>query len=147
VAGRGAACGDGTLERRLPSASGLDRMVAAQLMPPCQICHPERSEGSNPVVSERRYYVYIMASLSRVLYTGVTCDLTRRVYQHRCGAMAGFSSKYRVDRLVYFEETPNSCAAVSREREIKGWVREKKCRLIESINSGWVDLASDWFSA
>jgi putative endonuclease len=57
----------------------------------------------------------------------------------------GFSSKYRVDRLVYFEETPNSRAAVTREREIKGWIREKKCQLIESVNLAWLDLASSWF--
>jgi putative endonuclease len=98
-----------------------------------------------PVVSSSKYYVYIMASRSRVLYCGVTNDLIRRVYQHKSGAIAGFSRKYRVKQLVYFEQTPNSRAAVAREREIKGWVREKKCRLIESANSGWLDLASSWF--
>jgi putative endonuclease len=97
------------------------------------------------VVLDRRYYVYILASRSRVLYTGVTNDLLRRMYQHKCGAVEGFTRKYQVTRLVYYEETPNSRAAVTREREIKGWVREKKCRLIESVNSGWVDLASSWF--
>jgi putative endonuclease len=97
------------------------------------------------VVSSSNYYVYIMASRSRVLYCGVTNDLMRRVYQHKSGAIAGFTRKYRVKQLVYFEETPNSRAAVAREREIKGWVREKKCRLIESANSGWLDLASSWF--
>jgi putative endonuclease len=97
------------------------------------------------VLSERRYYVYIMASHSRVLYVGATSDLLRRVYQHKCGATEGFTRKYRVTRLVYYDQTPNSRAAVAREREIKGWVRGKKCRLIESMNTGWVDLASGWF--
>jgi putative endonuclease len=97
------------------------------------------------VVSDRRYYVYIMASWSRTLYTGATSDLPRRVYQHKHQVMSGFTSKYRLNRLVHFEETTNSRAAVAREREIKGWVREKKIRLIESVNSGWLDLSADWF--
>jgi putative endonuclease len=97
------------------------------------------------VVSDQRYYVYIMASWSRVLYTGATNDLARRVYQHKNQLISGFTSKYRLSRLVYFEETTNSRAAVAREREIKGWVREKKIRLIESVNSAWLDLSADWF--
>jgi putative endonuclease len=97
------------------------------------------------MVSDRRYYVYIMSSWSRVLYTGVTCDLPRRVSQHKDGWVNGFIAKYRIDRLVYFEQTPNSRAAVSREREIKGWVRRRKVQLIESVNAGWLDLASNWF--
>ena len=95
---------------------------------------------------DRRYYVYIMASHSRVLYIGVTSDLRRRVYQHKHGLIKGFTSKYRVTRLVYYEETPSSRAAVARERQIKGWLREKKFRLIESVNTGWDDLASSWFA-
>ena len=91
----------------------------------------------------RSYYVYIMASHSQVLYIGTTSDLRRRVYQHKAGFLRGFTSKYRITRLVYYEETPNSRAAVARERQIKGWVREKK--LIESVNAGWVDLAEGWF--
>jgi len=94
---------------------------------------------------DRSYYVYIMASHSHVLYIGTTSDLGRRVYQHKAGLLKGFTSKYRVTRLVYYEETPNSRAAVTRERQIKGWVREKKLRLIESVNAGWVDLAEGWF--
>ena len=94
---------------------------------------------------DRSYYVYIMASHSQVLYIGTTSDLGRRVYQHKAGLLQGFTSKYRITRLVYYEETPNSRAAVARERQIKGWVREKKLRLIESVNTGWVDLAEGWF--
>ena len=97
------------------------------------------------MVGDHRYYVYIMASHSRVLYIGVTSDLQRRVYQHKCGMFDGFTARYRVTHLVYYEETPNSRAAVARERQIKGWLREKKVRLIESQKAGWIDLAVDWF--
>jgi putative endonuclease len=94
---------------------------------------------------DRRYYVYIMASASGVLYTGSTSDLLRRVYQHKHGLIAGFTAEYAVTRLVYYEDTLNSRAAVEREREIKKWRREKKVRLIESRNPGWIDLAAGWF--
>ena len=70
---------------------------------------------------DRSYYVYLMASYSRVLYVGVASDLVRRVFQHKHGMIAGFTRKYRVDRLAYYEETRNSRAAVAREREMKGW--------------------------
>ncbi|MGE5927679.1 MAG: GIY-YIG nuclease family protein [Gemmatimonadota bacterium] len=96
-------------------------------------------------MSHRIYAVYILASRSRVLYVGSTSDLIRRIHQHRTRAAKGFTQKYGADRLVYFEQTPNSRAAVEREREIKGWRREKKVRLIESVNPGWLDLAEDWF--
>jgi putative endonuclease len=68
---------------------------------------------------DRRYYVYLMASHSRVLYIGVTSDLRRRVYQHKHGLIQGFSSQYRVTRLVYYEDTPNSRAAVEQERLLR----------------------------
>jgi putative endonuclease len=93
----------------------------------------------------KRFFVYILASRSRVLYTGVTRDLIRRVYQHRSGEIPGFTRKYHVTRLVYFEETSSARSAFSRERQIKGWSHEKKLRLVESINLGWQDLAQDWF--
>lgn len=92
-----------------------------------------------------RFYVYILASLSRVLYTGVTRDLVRRIYQHRLGLVPGFTRQYHVNRLVYFEETLSARSAFDRERQIKGWSREKKLRLIETKNAGWLDLAVDWF--
>ena len=95
----------------------------------------------------RHYYVYILASHSRVLYVGSTSDLLHRVYEHKHGLKGNFTRKYRVTRLAYYEETPNARAAVAREREIKGWTREKKCRLVETTNSGWEDLAQHWFPA
>jgi putative endonuclease len=94
-----------------------------------------------------RFYVYILASRSRVLYTGVTRDLLRRVHQHRLGQIAGFTQRYHVTRLVYFEETPSARAAFEREHQIKGWSRAKKIQLIESVNAGWLDLAKEWFES
>ena len=96
-------------------------------------------------MSSDSFCVYILASHSRVLYTGVTRDLIRRIHQHRLGLVPGFTQQYHVNRLVYFEETPSSRSAFDRERQIKGWSREKKLRLIESTNAGWLDLAVDWF--
>ena len=96
-------------------------------------------------MSRNIFAVYILASWSRVLYVGVTRDLRRRIYQHRTGALAGFTRRYRVTALVYFELTPSARAAFERERELKDWSRARKIEPIESINAGWRDLASDWF--
>ena len=88
----------------------------------------------------KSYYVYILASLSGVLYTGVTNDLLRRVWQHRNDAVDGFSKQYRVHRLVHFEQTPDVYGAIAREKQIKGWRRSKKVALIEAGNPGWEDM-------
>jgi putative endonuclease len=96
-------------------------------------------------MGQARFFIYILASHSRVLYTGVTRDLLRRVHQHRRAQIRGFTRKYHVNRLVYFEETLSARAAFKRERQIKGWSREKKLRLVESCNAGWLDLAANWF--
>ena len=93
----------------------------------------------------RVYYVYIMASRSRVLYTGVTNDLARRVHEHKQGLIPGFTSKYRITRLVHFEEFTDVHDAIGREKEIKGWIRARKVRLIESHNPTWEDRAEPWF--
>ena len=93
-----------------------------------------------------RSYVYIMASHAPVLYVGVTTDLRRRVQQHRIHAVPGsFTSKYRVTRLVYFEEMESIRVAIAREKQIEGWRRDRKIALIERANPGWHDLANDWF--
>ncbi len=97
------------------------------------------------LLDQLQFYVYILASRSRVLYTGSTRDLVRRLHQHRMGLIPGFTRKYRVTQLVYYEATPSARFAFDRERQIKGWSREKKIRLIESMNAGWLDLAIDWF--
>jgi putative endonuclease len=93
------------------------------------------------------YYVYIMASRSRVLYTGMTSDLQRRVYQHKQRLLPGFTSRYNVTRLVYFEETMDVREAIAREKQIKGWLRQKKVALIEDINPMWNDLSEGLFDA
>lgn len=90
----------------------------------------------------RTYYVYIMASRSRVLYVGVTNDLVRRVNEHQCGRNHGFTSRYRVTRLVYFEEFGDIRDAIAREKEIKGWTRSRKTSLVEVRNPTWDDLAT-----
>ncbi len=94
----------------------------------------------------KKYYVYIMASKSRVLYTGVTNNLERRVDEHKNKLVEGFTSKYNVNRLVYFEETNDVNAALNREKQIKGWLRAKKITLIESVNPTWKDLSLEWYS-
>ena len=92
----------------------------------------------------RQFYVYVLASKSRVLYVGVTNDLLRRVHEHRT-ATSGFTARYRVRRLVHFEVTGNATAAIQREKAIKGWVRAKKMALIQGSNPAWTDLAARWF--
>ncbi len=93
------------------------------------------------------YYVYIMASASRVLYTGVTNDLERRVWEHKHKLVPGFTSKYNVTRLVYYEEFDRIQDAIAREKVIKGWLRKKKIALIESKNGTWKDLSFRWFNS
>lgn len=91
----------------------------------------------------RRYYVYILASKLRTLYIGVTNDLPRRVWLHKAKVIKGFTSRYNVTRLVYFEETDDIGAAIHREKQLKGWRRSKKIALIETANPQWADLAED----
>jgi putative endonuclease len=88
------------------------------------------------------YYVYIMANgNNNVIYIGVTNDLIRRVGEHRSKVVPGFTQRYNVTKLVYFEDTADVRSAIEREKEIKKWRREKKDRLINSINPNWDDLA------
>jgi len=87
------------------------------------------------------YYVYILASQKNgTLYIGVTSDLIRRVYEHRTEAVEGFTSKYDVHSLVYFEVTENVEAAIQREKRLKKWRRDWKIKLIEEANPNWEDL-------
>ena len=98
------------------------------------------------MAADHSYYVYLLASgNNRVLYTGVTNNLKRRLYEHKNGLVEGFTKKYRVHKLVYFEETNDVNTAIAREKEIKGWLREKKNSLVEKENSGWNDLSEEWF--
>ena len=93
---------------------------------------------------QRFYYVYILSSLTGTLYTGITNSLYNRTLQHKGKETPGFTSKYDVDRLVYYEVFTNVRAAIRREKEIKGWARKKKIALIESANPKWQDLAEGW---
>ena len=89
-------------------------------------------------------YTYIMASRSHTLYIGMTSELEIRVQQHRDGTFAGFSSEYNCNRLVYFERHPYVNDASAREKQLKGWRREKKIWLIERTNPTWHDLSTEW---
>ena len=93
----------------------------------------------------KQYYVYIMSNYSRTLYTGVTNNLERRVYEHKQKAKPGFTAHYNITQLVYYETTTDPRAAIEREKQIKGWLRKKKVALIESVNPAWEDLSRDWY--
>src|SRR5690348_5609807 len=89
----------------------------------------------------KTYCVYIMTGGSGVLYIGVTNDLERRVIEHKNKAVPGFSARYNLTKLVYFEAFHDVRAAIAREKELKGWVRRRKVVLIESANRTWADLS------
>jgi putative endonuclease len=89
------------------------------------------------------YYVYVLASRTGTLYIGMTRDLVRRVYEHKHKLVPGFTARYGVDRLVYFEHTHDVAAAITREKTIKGWTRKRKLALVASVNPEWKDLAGD----
>jgi putative endonuclease len=93
---------------------------------------------------EHRYFVYILSSKSRRIYTGVTGDLYRRVMQHKRGEIEGFTQRYKINRLVYYREFQYVREAIRMETVIKGWLRSKKVALIERENATWDDLADDW---
>ena len=91
-----------------------------------------------------QYYVYMMTSYRGTLYTGVTNDLSRRVYEHRHKLVRGFTKKYNISKLVYWQVSASLESARAREKQIKGWRRSKKVELIETANPNWVDLADSW---
>ena len=92
----------------------------------------------------KRYYVYIISNRARTLYTGMTNNLERRVREHNRKWGNSFTARYNITRLVYFESTNDVYVAIAREKQIKGWRRDKKVALIESTNPEWRDLAEDW---
>jgi putative endonuclease len=93
----------------------------------------------------RIYYVYIMTNRSKTLYTGVTGDLERRVFEHKQGIKGEFAARYKIDRLAYFERFGDVHAAIGREKQIKGLLRMKKIGLIVSMNPEWRDLSEGWY--
>ncbi len=92
----------------------------------------------------KTYYVYIMTNKSRTLYTGMTNSLERRVYEHKQKLVEGFTKRYNITQLVYYEAYGDVREAIAREKQIKDWRREKKISLIESLNPTWRDLSEDW---
>ena len=94
---------------------------------------------------EYRFYTYILGSLSGTLYIGMTNNLIRRIRQHKQHKIAGFTARYGVDRLLYFGSFDDVRTAISREKQLKGWTRQKKIALIETLNPSWVDLSQEWY--
>ncbi len=95
---------------------------------------------------EYQFYVYVMQSASRrALYTGMTNNLRKRVWQHKNHSFEGFTDDYNAIHLVYWESFDSVHNAIAREKQLKGWRREKKRRLVEKMNPGWRDLAADWY--
>ena len=93
----------------------------------------------------KSYYVYILTNVrGNVMYVGLTSDLQKRLYQHRADDIEGFTKKYKVKKLVYFEETSDVESAIAREKEIKKWRREKKNKLVETANPAWEDLGTKY---
>ena len=88
--------------------------------------------------------MYIMASYRRAIYVGITSDLVRRICEHQQGLKPGFTTRYAIRRLVYYESSQDVCAAIAREKQIKAWRRSKKIALIQSANPDWQDLAIPW---
>ena len=89
--------------------------------------------------------MYIMTNKSGTLYIGVTNDIERRVHEHKNGANEGFTKRYKMDRLLYYEDYPDPTSAIEREKQLKGWLRKKKIELIREVNPRWEDLAATWF--
>jgi len=96
---------------------------------------------------QKSYYVYILASISGTLYIGITSTLEERLFKHKEGLDDGFTKKYGVNRLVYFESFDDVRKAIDREKQLKGWRRAKKIALIEKSNPQWKDLSADWYRA
>ena len=109
------------------------------LAKPTRVCHPEAlAEGSGFV---KEYYVYIITNHSKTLYIGVTNNLVRRIYEHSHRLMPGFTSKYNISKLVYFEQTSDVKSAIEREKYLKGKSRAFKIELIEAKNPNWDELS------
>ena len=95
--------------------------------------------------NDKNYYIYLLTNLhNKVMYVGITSDLIRRIHEHKTGSVEGFTSKYNLAKLVYFEQTTDVTSAITREKQIKKWRREKKNRLVEELNPEWRDLSDDF---
>jgi putative endonuclease len=94
---------------------------------------------------QRKYFVYVMSNRTHTLYVGITNDLVRRTFEHKHKLLKGFTARYSLDRLVYFDETTDVHEVIAREKQLKGWLRARKITLIESTNPDWQDLSRRWF--
>jgi putative endonuclease len=106
--------------------------------------HPELVEGSDTHSESprvREYYVYILTNSAGVLYVGVTSNLEGRFWEHVYERRPGFVTRYNLDRLIFYESYPSARDSITREKQIKGWRREKKTALIHSVNPSWRDLS------
>ncbi len=95
---------------------------------------------------QRTFYVYILANRTRRLYVGITNNQARRLFEHRRKGKSAFAHRYNINRLVFWESTDDPRTAIAREKQRKGWRREKKTNLIESMNPDWEDLSLGWDS-
>ncbi len=95
--------------------------------------------------AQNQYHVYVMTNKSGTLYTGITNNIRKRVYEHKNKLIPGFTKKYNISRLIYFETFGDVYSAIAREKTIKGWLRKKKIELIRKTNPDWKDLAEDWY--
>ncbi len=93
----------------------------------------------------KNYYVYILCNKSKTLYTGITNDLIRRIFEHKHKLVGGCTKKYNIAKLVWYEELNSAQDAIDCEKRIKGWVRRKKISLVEIENPEWKDLSMEWF--
>ena len=90
------------------------------------------------------FYVYILTNWNnKVIYIGVTSSLERRIYEHKNKLVDGFTKKYNINKLVYFDSTADARSAIEREKQLKGWTRKRKDELVESVNPRWVDLSNN----
>jgi putative endonuclease len=105
----------------------------------------QREAMSSADGHQRKYFVYVMSNRTRTLYVGITNDLVRRAFEHKHKLLKGFTARYSLDRLVYFDETTDVYEAIAREKQLKGWLRARKIALIESTNPRWQDLSRRWF--
>ncbi|MCK4895043.1 MAG: GIY-YIG nuclease family protein [Calditrichia bacterium] len=96
-------------------------------------------------MGNKSFYVYILSSFKKVLYVGITSNLRRRIWEHREGVVSGFTKKYHIKMLVYYEVHDDPETAIKREKQLKRWRREKKIKLIESMNPEWKDLYEELF--
>jgi len=93
----------------------------------------------------KEYHIYIMTNKSGTFYIGLTNNIKKRVYQHKNKLADGFTKKYNIDKLLYYETFSDIYSAIAREKTVKGWLRKKKIELINTINPEWEDLSKDWY--